>query len=110
MELYEIVKCKEEKHTPRIGVFQEQVLTVVTDRDLAEQMLEIYESNQKSDEKYKINTVRKSEPQPNTLVPVGCFTCNSCGKCMNTIATRPNEMIRCIRFGELRQYILGKEN
>lgn len=110
MELYEIVKYKEEEYTQRLGVFKEQVLTVVTDRNLAERMLEIYQSNQQEDEAYKIITVRKPEAKPFTYNPVPCSSCNSYAKCVNIIKTRPNDMVRCIGFGALRDYINKKEN
>ena len=108
MELYEIVKYKEDKHTQHLGVFKEQVLTVVTDRDLAERMLEIYQSTQKTDEAYKIITVRKSESKPFNRIPRHCASCGSYDVCVNMIKTRPNEMMRCMCFGELRDYIKNK--
>lgn len=110
MELYEIVKYKEEKNTQHLGVFKEQVLTVVTDRKLAEKMLEIYQSNQREDEAYKIITVQKSEAKPFTYRYTPCSSCNSYAKCVNFIKTRPDVMIRCIGFGALRDYINKKEN
>lgn len=57
MELYEIVKFT---HKPTKGeeYFEPEVITATMDENIAEQMLEIYKSNQNINEAYVIRTVR----------------------------------------------------
>jgi hypothetical protein len=108
MELYEIVKFT---HKPTKGedYFEPEVITATMDKDLAEKMLTIYKSNQKMHESYQIRTVR--EPKTVSFFdPTHCEFCNSYCRCVDTIETRPDAMIRCIRFGELRRHIKNEEN
>ena len=49
-------------------------------------------------------------PITEQMKPQACVSCNSYDKCVNHIKTRPNDMIRCIGFGALRDYINQKEN
>lgn len=108
MELYEILKFTR-KPTIREDYFEPEVITATMDKDLAEKMLTIYKSNQKMHESYQIRTVREPEIV-SFSAPTHCMACNSYYRCVDTIETHPNTMIRCIRFGELRRYIKNEEN
>lgn len=112
MELYEIVKFT---HKPIKGeeYFEPEVITATMDRDLAERMLAIYKSNQGGNESYRIRTLKESEPAHLNFESKSyehCKTCNSYNRCLLTILERPNEMIRCIRFGGLKEYQIRRTN
>ena len=49
-------------------------------------------------------------PTDKSITPVHCQACASYHKCVNIIKTQPGTMVRCIRFGELREYIKSEEN
>lgn len=104
MELYEIVKFT---HKPIKGeeYFEPEVITATMDKEIAEKMLLIYKGNQNMNEAYHIRTLREPEVAQFISSPVQCLYCNSYSRCVDTIKTRPNELIRCIRFGELQRYI-----
>ena len=62
MELYEIIK-EEKLHTlsynPLIYDFTLTVITATTDKNMANQMLEIYQANCSDNESYEIRTLKK---------------------------------------------------
>lgn len=105
MELYEIVKTDIIERFPNGYSSRPSVITATMDKDMAEQMLSIYRHNCGDNESYDIRIIQA----PNRNNYEHCIKCNSFNRCVDTIHLRPNEMIRCIRFGELKQYI-EKEN
>lgn len=109
MELYEIVKFT---HKPTKGVdyFEPEVITATMDKDMAENMLTIYKQHQKMHESYQLRTLKELEAVAFNPVPEHCATCNSYYRCMDTIESRPNEMMRCFFFGQLRRYLKGDGN
>ena len=106
MELYEIVKFTR-KPTKGEEYFEPEVITATMDKNMAEQMLAIYKQHQKMHEAYHIRILREPKVATFTSTPTHCLACNSYLKCVDTIEKRPNELIRCIRFGELQRYIRG---
>ena len=109
MELYEIVKFTR-KPSRGEEYFEPEVITATMDKDVAEKMLTIYKQYQKMHESYQIRTLKELEAVPLLPAPEHCVTCNSYCRCVDTIETRPNEMIRCIFFGGLRNYIKDGRN
>lgn len=109
MELYEIVKFTR-KPTKGEEYFDPTVITATMDKDMAENMLDIYRQHQKMHESYQIRTLK--EPMVASFIghPLHCFTCNDYHRCVNTIETNPNAMMRCMFFGELQRYIRLEEN
>ena len=112
MELYEIVKFT---HKPVKGeeYFEPEVITATMDKNLAEKMLEIYKSNQGENESYNIRTLREPKAVPFNSASSCCEhcpTCNSYTRCLLTILEHPNEIIRCIHFGRLKEYKLRRMN
>ena len=105
MELYEIVKKDIIERYPNGYASKPSVITATMDKDMAEQMLSIYRHNRSDNEEYDIRIVQA----PNRNNYEFCLNCNSFNRCVSTIHLHPNEMIRCIRFGELKEYI-KKEN
>ena len=110
MEIYEIVKYT---HNPKFGTeyFKTEIITATVDKELAEQMLTIYRSNQGMDEAYQIRTLR--EPKVASLNSESdwynrCTSCNSYNRCVMTILEHPEEMIRCMHFGKLKERIKRK--
>ena len=106
MELYEIIRTDIIDRSDFYYTGNDYVITATMDKDLAERMLTIYESNQRDNEAYKIRTLRSPEAvslNNNTNVCEHCEMCNSYNRCLLTILERPNEMIRCIHFGKLKE-------
>lgn len=107
MELYEIVKTEIiERHS---GYYdgKTSVITATMDKDLAEQMLSIYKSNQSSNESYSIRTLREPKVEHLNYDPISCERCPTCNgytRCLLTILENPKEMIRCMYFGRLKEY------
>lgn len=104
MELYEIVKFTR-KPIKGEEYFEPEVITATMDKNMAEQMLEIYKQHQKMHESYQIRTL--SEPKTVLLnpPPSHCLACNDYHRCVNMIETKPHEMMRCFFFCELKRYI-----
>jgi hypothetical protein len=112
MEIYEIVKFV---HKPVKGeeYFEPEVITATMDKELAEQMLSIYKSNQGENEAYHIRTLREPKAVPFNDEPQfyqHCQACNSYHRCLLTILEHPAEMIRCINFGRLKEYKIRRMN
>lgn len=106
MELYEIIKTKIIERYENSYLGQPSVVTATMDKAMAEQMLAIYKHNCGENEEYEIRTVTA----PQILHTYECCkSCNSFSKCVSVIREISDVMIRCIRFGELKQYI-EKEN
>lgn len=109
MELYEIVKFTR-KPTKGEEYFEPEVITATMDKELAENMLLIYKSNQKMHEAYHIRTLREPEVVPFISDPTYCLSCDSYLGCVDIIEKRPNVMVKCINFGKLKEYIKPTEN
>ena len=109
MELYEIVKLT---HKPYKGTdyFEPEVITATMDKDLAEKMLKIYQSNQNMNESYQIRTLKEPEVFTFDTGIEHCSACNSYCHCVDIIENHPNTMVRCIRFGNLQKSIKKQEN
>ena len=104
MELYEIVKFTR-KPIKGEEYFEPEVITATMDKELAEKMLKIYKCHQEMYESYQIRTLKEPEAVSMFGTPLHCMTCNSYYRCIDTIETRPDVMIRCIHFGELRKFV-----
>ena len=109
MELYEVVKITNNsiiaKNVPN-GIIS--VITATMDRQIAEQMLEIYRQNADENESYQIRTLRKLEAQPFDYGSVSyerCLSCNSYDRCKDFVINHPNAMMRCMNFDELKKYV-----
>ena len=102
MELYEIIKTEIQLRYSDSRIGQSSVITATMDKTMAEQMLAIYKYNCGENEEYEIRTVKA----PQILHTYECCkSCNSFSTCVSVIRETPDVMIRCIRFGELKQYI-----
>ena len=62
MELYELIKVEYVRPRPHYLTEQSAVITASMDKEMIEQMLDIYRENQDEDEVYYIRTVRISKP------------------------------------------------
>ena len=62
MELYELIKVEYVRPRPHYLTEQSTVITASMDKEMIEQMLDIYRENQDEDEAYYIRTVRISKP------------------------------------------------
>jgi hypothetical protein len=108
MRLYEIVKT-EILERFEIGYNgRTTVITATTDKVMADQMLAIYRSNCGENEVYNIRTI--GEPQDSYVDGYEhCLTCSSFARCSNIAFDHPFDTVRCIRFGELKKYVLNGE-
>lgn len=102
MEIYEIIRDEIlERHGNGFYTCKPHVITATMDKYVAERMLEIYKQNQSQNEAYSIRTIRAREPENLN----GCVNCNNYNRCLLHIEEHPGDMIRCIRFGDLVEYV-----
>lgn len=107
MELYEIVKFIR-KPIKGEEYFEPVVVTATMDKQIAEQMLEIYQQNADENESYRIRTLRELKPQPFDYFSTAyehCLACKSYNTCKDVALNQPNNSIRCINFGGLKKYV-----
>lgn len=62
MKLYEIIKTTFTLYNEKIYTEKKTVITSSMDKEMIDNMLEIYRSNQSTNEAYEIRTVRIPEP------------------------------------------------
>lgn len=107
MEIYEIVRTEIlERHGNGWYTGRPSVITATMDKYMAERMLDIYKQNQSENESYEIRTISAREPEHLN----GCVNCNSYNRCLTHIDEHPGDMIRCVRFGDLVEYVQNRGN